>query len=290
MNTSIQQKKVLRLFIPLMLIQFGIGLLIAGLNTPFTALGNVLMTRGDTDFTTVGGSVNLMASLMSLATGTLMSLISGGAFLAVYRALYWDQRPKGGDLFFFFNKHFVKNFVVVFVINIATGLGTLLFIVPGVIISCGLLLWPFVLRERQSAYDHKESMGIGEVFSKTWDLTRGYKGKIFGIALLYYVVAAILMALVVAPIILFLQNGSSDGSIVPVLLVGFAAILTVIFGYVFFYLVHIRLVKELPPRCFGHQEMEASWQETSPVRREAYRDNPFDTTQYPPARDDDSHQ
>lgn len=288
MNTSIQQKKVLGMFVPLMLVQFVLGLLIAGVNVPFTSMGTALMSRTTSDAATVTVTANVMGSLVNLVTGSLMSLIAGGAFLAVYRALYWDQRPKGGDLFFFFNKHFVKNFLVVLVLNIAIGLGFILLIVPGIIMACGLILWPFVLRERQAAYDQGESMGIGEVFSKTWDLTRGYKGKIFGIELLYYVIAAILMVLICAPVFVLLRN-ASDAFVASILTAGLAGILVSIVAYVVYYLVHIRLVKELPPRCFGHQEAD-TWHETAPVRREAYRDNPFDTTQYPPTRDDDTHQ
>lgn len=56
-------------------------------------------------------------------------------------------------------------------LSLLVGLGFLLFVVPGVILACGLgLAFVVVVVERTSA---------SEALSRSWGLTRGYKGKMF---------------------------------------------------------------------------------------------------------------
>lgn len=60
------------------------------------------------------------------------------------------------------------------------GLGTMFFIVPGVILACGLAVaFPALVVERSST---------GTALSRSWNLTRGFKGKMFLLFLVIWII------------------------------------------------------------------------------------------------------
>ncbi len=90
------------------------------------------------------------------------------------------RRLRGGDAgfaesFVQFARRVVPASVVALVVAVVTGVGFVLFIVPGVVLA--LILWvaaPTVIVERGSL----------RALSRSAELTRGYKGQIFGLALI----------------------------------------------------------------------------------------------------------
>ncbi|HKU54784.1 MAG TPA: hypothetical protein VJP60_05435 [Rhizomicrobium sp.] len=67
--------------------------------------------------------------------------------------------------------------------------GSALLLVPGLMLMCG---WSVVIPVRVT-----EHTGIMETFGRSWDLTKGYRWKIFGLLIMYFIVA-IVLSLVVA--------------------------------------------------------------------------------------------
>jgi hypothetical protein len=65
-------------------------------------------------------------------------------------------------------------------VSLLMGLGFMLLIVPGVILTCGLLLTP-------SALVLEDISGGPAAMGRSWELTKGFRGKIFGALLVAFV-------------------------------------------------------------------------------------------------------
>ena len=85
-------------------------------------------------------------------------------------------------------------------------LGTLLLVVPGLMLMCG---WSVVIPVRVT-----ESTGIRETFGRSWDLTSGYRWKIFGL-LVMYIIIVFLFSFVIRLIsgVSFAQAATAMGNI-----------------------------------------------------------------------------
>ena len=73
-------------------------------------------------------------------------------------------------------KDFIRTFLMEFLFTIAILIGFLLFIIPGIILSVGLCMAPFIL---------KDDKGISamDALMKSWQLTQGHKMKLFWLGL-----------------------------------------------------------------------------------------------------------
>jgi hypothetical protein len=85
-------------------------------------------------------------------------------------------------------------------------LGTVLLLVPGLMLMAG---WSVVIPVRVT-----EHTGITQTFGRSWDLTRDYRWKIFGL-LVIYIILALLLNFVVRVIsgVSFAQAATAVGSI-----------------------------------------------------------------------------
>ncbi|MBN2068656.1 MAG: hypothetical protein JW739_03375 [Opitutales bacterium] len=100
------------------------------------------------------------------------------------------------DVFCGFNR-WLKSCAVFILVGLMTGFGTLLLIIPGIIIGLGLLPANFLVME--------EDLGILDTISKAWDMTKGKKMDLFICGLIFLacvaVVVAVCMILIFIPII-----------------------------------------------------------------------------------------
>lgn len=117
-------------------------------------------------FSAIGGIVSLIYM-------GLTGLLSKGLVLSTYRYIRYDTQPKFEHLFFFFNRRFGFNFLYSLLENVVVFIGLAVFVVPGVILGCGLFPSAILLAKLQ------DEGTIGQVFKETWKSTKGYKGKIF---------------------------------------------------------------------------------------------------------------
>lgn len=83
-----------------------------------------------------------------------------------------------------------------FVVVLLSTLGTLLFIVPGIILA---LMYSFVLIRFLDPREGDRRLGVADAMSESSRITKGYRGSLFGITLLLaipYIVLAIILSLV----------------------------------------------------------------------------------------------
>ena len=73
-------------------------------------------------------------------------------------------------------KDFIRTFLMEFLFTIAILIGFLLFIIPGIILSVGLCMAPFILK------DDKDISAM-DALMKSWHLTQGHKMKLFWLGL-----------------------------------------------------------------------------------------------------------
>ena len=73
-------------------------------------------------------------------------------------------------------KDFVRTFLTMFLYFIAVIIGTLLFIIPGIIVACGFAMAPFILKE-------DAEINAGDALTKSWQMMKGHKWAIFWLGL-----------------------------------------------------------------------------------------------------------
>lgn len=257
--------------------------------------------------------------VLSMVATTLITMVKGGFLLAIYRRVRYGTKPQLGELFYFFNDNVGNNMIIAFLITLLTELGTVLFIIPGVILSLGFYLWPFVLYEYQEGYRHGRSLSVTDTLRTCWERTVGLKGQIFLVkALVALAIGAIIGTLVglfiMAGGLSFLAPGGypGPGAAIGFLGLGIFLLVPLIFILGLFHnLGDIYLMRELPvdrgvdwneiytdgssdsgggpqgpQNPQGPRNMDDPMTHTNPYdpsapRVEAYRENPFDTTRYP---------
>ncbi|MBW2290905.1 MAG: DUF975 family protein [Deltaproteobacteria bacterium] len=123
-----------------------------------------------------GGSEDqgVFQSLILLALILLSGPIHGGYDLAMLRLLREDDSVTFTDLFAGMEK-FERLFLVFLVYAVAVMIGVILLVVPGVIIALGL--WPAFLLVME------DDLGTVDALKGAWELTLGYKGQLFVLAL-----------------------------------------------------------------------------------------------------------
>lgn len=73
-------------------------------------------------------------------------------------------------------KDFVRTFLTYFLYGIAVAIGTLLFIVPGIILAIGLMMSIYLIK------DNKEISAM-DALKKSWEMTKGHKMNLFMLGL-----------------------------------------------------------------------------------------------------------
>lgn len=73
-------------------------------------------------------------------------------------------------------KDFVRTFLTMFLYFIAVFIGTILFIIPGIIAGCGLAMAPFILKE-------DAEISASDALKKSWQMMKGHKWAIFWLGL-----------------------------------------------------------------------------------------------------------
>jgi len=93
----------------------------------------------------------------------------------VFLRLVRGESPAFAEVFAGFGRFGVAVGVTVLV-GIAVGLGSVLLIVPGIIIALGLFAGPYLILD--------DDRGPLDTLARSWELTRGHKGRIFLVGLL----------------------------------------------------------------------------------------------------------
>ena len=125
------------------------------------------------------GKAKLVLSLSTSAIGWLVSaFIQGGVTNMMLKAAR-GASPSFADAFGG-GRWFLRLLAVNFLTTIAVVIGFLLLIVPGIIVSLGLILAPYFVVDQE--------MGPIEAMGASWESSKGQKGDLFLLSLLSVVV------------------------------------------------------------------------------------------------------
>ncbi|MEP7381160.1 MAG: hypothetical protein ABI910_05700 [Gemmatimonadota bacterium] len=126
--------------------------------------------------------------------------------------------------------------------SLVVGLGFVVFIVPGIIAACGLLLTP-------SALVLEDLRGGTPAMRRSWELTRGYRGKVFGALVVAFLLLLIPGAALSAFAVGATLNSVSEATLVVAVLI--VQSLLQILVYPFFYALSTVLYYDLRVRKEG---------------------------------------
>lgn len=122
----------------------------------------------------VGSLVYLALMSVAGATSFLELIVYGPLTFGFYLFLACniDTHVNNLNLLFKGFERFVDTLVAGLIMSIAVGLGLILLIVPGIIVSCGLALTFFIM------VDDPNISGT-EALNQSWNMMRGHKWEIF---------------------------------------------------------------------------------------------------------------
>jgi uncharacterized membrane protein len=109
--------------------------------------------------------LSLVFSLIKIIIGLSISI----GFIRIALDFVDGKKPKVFDVFQ--TKSIVNYFVVSMVTSIATLIGLILFIIPGIIIAIKLQLATYLVVDK--------NMGISDSLNKSWEMTKGVKLNLF---------------------------------------------------------------------------------------------------------------
>jgi hypothetical protein len=162
--------------------------LVLAINIVTLLFGGNFAARGFTGF---GIGIGLLVGLVAIIVGAYAFFLSQGAAILAVKDLYLGRstsilgslRRSGEEIW--------PIAAVGLLTGMATGLGMILLIVPGVIIACRLFVSAPVMLT--------EGLAPRAAMSRSWSLTQGAAGRSFVIFLLYIVIAFAFALLLVSP-------------------------------------------------------------------------------------------
>ena len=98
-------------------------------------------------------------------------------------------------------KDFIRTFLMEFLYCIALVIGLCLFIIPGIILSIGLLMAPYILKD-------DPQISAMDALMKSWQITKGHKMKLFWLGLSF--IGWIILSLMTLGIGFFLLSPYMD--------------------------------------------------------------------------------
>ncbi len=148
-----------------------------------------------------------IAAAVGLLIGIVLQLLgvaaASAATITAVSAAYLEQPITLREAYGRVSGMLLRVFLLMIVTGIGVGIGFLLLIVPGIIL---FLMWALAV-----PVTVLEDAGIGESFSRSRELTRGHRGRVFVIYLLYIVLVFALDMGLLGPIgaLAAIKNGSA---------------------------------------------------------------------------------
>lgn len=178
---------------------------------------------------------SFLAIILQLIYFIVMGLIGFGIILSIYRIARYGTDVSFADHFFFFNRHGGKAFLTYVVENLLTLVGIALFVIPGIIFSLAMAPLGAVM-----GINHlKGEYGIMKSIRDSWNMTKGFKGMIFGRIV---IAGVIVLAIAIASSIAVMAAGAA-GPMASIQQV----VLTIVSGLIM-YVALIDIIRELVER------------------------------------------
>ena len=112
--------------------------------------------------------VSLLVSLVSIVISAALSIASMYYILKFVR----NEKIEINDVFEFAKKHWVISVLSTLLVGLCVIGGTILLVIPGIIISFGLYFSSYVVADNPE-------LSPTEVVKESWNLTKGYKMDLF---------------------------------------------------------------------------------------------------------------
>lgn len=129
-------------------------------------------------------------------------MITGGLFAAFYKKIYKNEDVTISSIFILFKENLLRNVIISILVNILVGLGTLLLIVPGIIINLGFYSWPLLATD----IENNDKNAI-DILKMSWNVTKGKKGMIF-IKILKWAIIAGIIQFIPLSLLFFIATGA----------------------------------------------------------------------------------
>lgn len=121
-----------------------------------------------------GGALeNLLLWWISAVVSTVCAAIGMGASTKIVADSYLGKPATAGDALSWVLPHTGQIIVMTILGSLAVGLGLVLFLVPGMIIACGIAVSASALVV--------EGLGATDAMNRSWNLTKGHRWKVLGV-------------------------------------------------------------------------------------------------------------
>lgn len=190
-----------------------------------------------------------VVNLTSLV-GPLAGMVSAGLFVSVYKRVLDQRQVQTGDIFIFFKKNFLRNYLICFLMTLLSNILIDLFLIPGIIFNLYMFFWPLILYK---ALDGEFS--LSDFFKDSIAESKGEKGTIFAKIFKYgFIIFIVIFILSFA----FLMAGPVEGGIGSLggLGVGILTVLVMAIIEPFIYLAYIEIFLERKKLVLERQRIQ----------------------------------
>lgn len=198
-------------------------------------------------------SISYVAGILQVLFFLASGIFGYGIVLSIYRIVRYESEVDVADSFYLFNGHFGKTLLVLILESVIMGIAFLLLIIPGIIFSLAMIPLGAVIGIEQL----NGRMGVMEPIKKTWQLTKGHKGMIFGRMMI-----VVILTVVISMIGMFATISLGSGAVATNL---FQAIITIVGGLIA-YAAITDIIRELVERgAFDAIDERDDWMEEGEV-------------------------
>lgn len=181
------------------------------------------------------GGESFLAIILQLLYFIIVGLVGLGIVLSIYRIARYGTDVSFADQFYFFNRKWFKAILTHFVSSLFTLIGLALLVVPGIVFSIAMAPLGAVMGVNYL----KGEYGIMKSIRDSWNMTKGFKGMIFGRIV---IAGVIVCAIAIASSIAVMAAGAA-GPMASIQQV----VLTIVSGLIM-YVALIDIIRELVER------------------------------------------
>lgn len=153
----------------------------------------------------------LKANVVNLTTlvGPLASMVTAGLFVAIYKRVLDQRQAQTGDIFVFFKKNFLRNYLICFLMTLLSTILMNLYVIPGVIFNLYMFFWPLILYKALDG-----GFSLSDFFKDSAAESKGERGTIFAKIFKYgFIIFIVVFILSFAFLMATASSGSMEGGI-----------------------------------------------------------------------------
>ncbi len=192
---------------------FLLSMVLVGLPTFVFGLGQLSLAEGD-----VGAFATVTA--LAFIVNIVAAYVLQGALIHAAIVDFNGGRASLSDSIATGIKHFLPLIAIAILMSLGLMVGMMLLVVPGVILA---IMWVLAVPVQVV-----EKTGIRQAFARSRELTRGSRWKIFGLFIVYIILATVLSMIIMLPAGLFAEGSIGGTTITLVLFQVISSVLTAV--------------------------------------------------------------